>query len=98
MLASSEVIGVMPRGPFFPDQVIDVFILQGEFTSNRLLPGYANAVGPRQLSGQSVQSSAGFFVASRPRTKLATRADILTSRKVLNYSRHRDPTPREEFA
>jgi predicted permease len=34
--APTEVIGVMPRGFFFPDQVVDVFILPGEFTPNRV--------------------------------------------------------------
>ncbi|HEX4166718.1 MAG TPA: ABC transporter permease [Bryobacteraceae bacterium] len=34
--ASSEVIGVLPRGFFFPDQEFDVLILPGEFTPTRI--------------------------------------------------------------
>ncbi len=51
----SEVIGVMPREFFFPDQVVDVFILPGEFTPNRVF--HDEGVIARLRPGISLQQA-----------------------------------------
>jgi len=53
--APTEIIGVMPREFFFPDQVVDVFILPGKFTPNRVF--HDEGVIARLRPGISLQQA-----------------------------------------
>ncbi len=77
---ANEVIGVMPRGFYFPDPVIDIFILPGKFTANRIF--HDEGVIARLRPGASLQEARAQMAAIGARLQQAypeTNAHLSTS-------------------